>query len=238
MRRMTRQAWRLGVGGALALGLAACSAQPAPATQGDFGRKAWIDHALQGKIYFLAPNTPKLPDFKTLKPVGAVYARTLNVPTRDWQEGFPGVTDRFEWFAIDYTGRIRARQGGDYQLRVVSDDGARVFIDDKLIVDNDGVHPPTSASGSVRLDNAPHTIRVQYFQGPRTQVALQLYCTPKGGAERVFPDCGLDLDTPRTWPWWLWLLLVAALGAVAYGWWRRRRRTAPNQAPLTKNSTQ
>ena len=236
MGRGTIRWRRLCVGGVLALTVAACTAQPAP-PQGDFGRKAWIDHALQGKIYFLPPNTQKLPDFKSLSPVGAVYARTLNVPTRDWQEGFPGVTDRFEWFAIEYAGRIRARQGGDYQLRVTSDDGARVFIDDKLIVDNDGVHPPTSASGSVRLDNSPHTIRVQYFQGPRTQVALQLYCTPKGAQEQLFPDCGLDLDTPRPWPWWLWLALVAAAAAIAYGL-RRRMRRAPDQAPLTKNSTQ
>jgi hypothetical protein len=161
-----------------------------------FGQASWLDHALCGLIYYLAPNTSRLPDLSFMRPVGAIYARNLNVPRREWQEGFPGVSRRFEWFAIEYHGIIRAGIKGNYSLRLVSDDGSKLFIDDRPIINNDGMHEAQSAAGSVYLDSGPHTIRIQYFQGPRFYVALQLYCTRQGEEERLFPDCGIDVETP------------------------------------------
>jgi hypothetical protein len=37
-----------------------------------------------------------------MKPVGTIHTSSLNIPPRIFTDGFPGVTDRFEWFAIDY----------------------------------------------------------------------------------------------------------------------------------------
>ena len=42
------------------------------------------------------------------------------------------------------------------------------------MIDNDGVHPPTEKSATVRLAKGIHTVEVQYFQGPRYEVALIL----------------------------------------------------------------
>ncbi len=44
----------------------------------------------------------------------------------------------------------------------------------KLIIENDGQHPPVSRKGSAELTIGAHRIRVSYFQGPRFQVALTL----------------------------------------------------------------
>jgi hypothetical protein len=166
----------------------------------DFGDKDWLEGALRGQIFFLPAGTPRLPDLSSLHPVGTIYARELDVPTTDWQEGFPGISNRFEWFAIEYTGLIRAHHEGHYALRLVSDDGSKLYVDDKLIIDNDGLHSTRSANGGVDLDDQQHTIRIQYFQGPRYQVALQLYCRAKDGAETLFPNCDLGLvtDVSRT----------------------------------------
>jgi PA14 domain len=197
----------------------------APAARADepgvFGSTSWLSHALRGQVYLLPPGTGRLPDTASLSPVGTLYATRLDIPNRDWQAGFPGISDRFEWFAIEYTGRIRANRAGRYGLRISSDDGSRVYVDGRLVVDNDGVHPESSASGFVDLDEAEHELRVQYFQGPRYQIALRLFCTPPGGSERLFPDCDLALDTPghRLWPWLL-LPLFLLLGALTL---RRRK---------------
>jgi hypothetical protein len=83
--------------------------------------------ALEGKIYFLLEGTFSLPNFKKLKPVGTIYAKRLNIPATDFREGFPGVTDRFEWFAIEYTGKFYAAQSGKYTFRLVSDDGVKAL---------------------------------------------------------------------------------------------------------------
>ncbi len=89
-------------------------------------------------------------------------------------KGFPGVSDRFEWFAIDYTGRFWIEQPGDYRFALTSDDGAKLYIDGRLAIDNDGIHSPRSRVASVTLSGGIHRIRVSYFQGPAYYVALVL----------------------------------------------------------------
>ncbi len=142
---------------------------------GSFGSKEQIPFALKGDIYFLAPGTNRLPtDFKALKSVGSIYAQSLNIPTRSFTKGFPGVTDRFEWFAIDYNGEFRVRFPSRYHFRLTSDDGSKLFIDNKVVIDNDGQHGTQERDGTIALKPGKHTIEVQYFQGPREQVALIL----------------------------------------------------------------
>ncbi len=142
---------------------------------GSFGSKEQIPFALKGDIYYLDPGTQHLPtDFKRLKSVGSIYTPSLNIPTRQFTQGFPGVTDHFEWFAIDYNGEFRVGVPTLYKFRLISDDGSKLFIDSKLVIDNDGTHGTRMKEGSISLKPGKHTIEVQYFQGPRFEVALIL----------------------------------------------------------------
>ncbi|HLJ51119.1 MAG TPA: PA14 domain-containing protein [Bryobacteraceae bacterium] len=128
----------------------------------------------------------RLPRFQELQPIGKIYTRDLNVPPRDFREGFPGVTDRFEWFAIEYTTRFWVKTPGKYTFKLLSDDGSALYIDERRIIDNDCMHPPLSATKSVRLAGGIHDLRVGYFQGPRLSVALVLHVKPPDGDWRVF----------------------------------------------------
>ena len=112
-----------------------------------------------------------MPDFRG-EPTGKVYTDTLNVWRQRFSETFPGITDRFEWFAIDHRGRMWVEKEGVYKVSVLSDDGSRLEIDGEVVVELDGRHAPLGASGSARLTRGVHTIRVSYFQGPRDVVAL------------------------------------------------------------------
>lgn len=152
---------------------------------GVFGVKETIPSSLKGDIYFIPENTSSLPDFSKLKPVGSVYTKSLDITPRSFESGFPGVTDRTEWFAIRYTGAFSVEKAGDYSFRLHSDDGSKLFIDDKLVIDNDGIHAPQSQIGSVSLQSGIHTIRVEYFQGPRYDIALQLFVTMPGKGEEL-----------------------------------------------------
>jgi hypothetical protein len=139
-----------------------------------FGITAVGSSGLKGDIYLLKEGTEWLPNFKKLKPIGSVYTPALNIPTRDFREGFPGVTDRFEWFAIDYNGRFWISKPGSYGFALTSDDGSKLYIDGRTIIDNDGTHPPTRITGTAKLKEGIHRIRISYYQGPRHQVALIL----------------------------------------------------------------
>jgi hypothetical protein len=151
-----------------------------------FGTTVVLPSGLEGSIYHIRHNSTRLPELKKLKSVGKIYATELNVPPQDFQQGFPGVTKRFEWFAIDYTGRFWISKPGEYRFALTSDDGANLYIDDNLVVDNDGEHPPETRSAALHLKGGIHTLRVSYFQGRRFQVALMLQIAGEGEQLRIF----------------------------------------------------
>jgi hypothetical protein len=162
----------------------------------DFGNKDWISNGLEGKIYLLPEETQKLPDFDTMKTAGSIYTKEINVPARSWTEGFPGVSDRFEWFGIEYKGTFRVKRAGHYRFDLNSDDGAQLFIDDSLVIDNDGLHSPRSVNGEIDLDNSVHHIRIKYYQGPRTDISLQLSAQYENDTPQVFPGDQFVVSTP------------------------------------------
>lgn len=168
-------------------------------TYNPFGSVSSRADGLAGKIYALPENTRQLPDFNQLRPLGTIYTPEINISQRSWTDGFPGVTNRFEWFGIVYEGVITAKKRGIYTFRVVSDDGTKLFVDDKLIIDNDGIHPPGERSGQVALDGAEHRIRLHYFQGPKDYIALQLFVKYQNAEETIFPGNVL-LVTPIARP--------------------------------------
>ena len=139
-----------------------------------FGTTVVVPSGLKGRIYYLKPGDDALPNFARLEPVGTIYTNGLNIPPRDFESGFPGVTNRFEWFAIDYTGRFYVDKPGKYRFIVASDDGSKLYIDDKLLINNDGVHAVLAVDKAINLAGGIHRIRLSYFQGPRFSVALML----------------------------------------------------------------
>jgi hypothetical protein len=165
-----------------------------------FGTTVVINSGFKGLVYQISRFSKHLPNFEKLKPKGAIYTSTLNVPPRDFRSGFPGVTTRFEWFAIDYTGRFWIEKPALYRFSLTSDDGARLYIDDQLVVDNDGIHPPQVRLASLQLAGGVHSIRVSYFQGPRYAVALILMVAGPGENYRVFnTDEFKPPPDPETW---------------------------------------
>jgi len=152
-----------------------------------FGTTVVIPSGLRGQVYYIHHNSKRLPDFEKMKPKGpAIYTSSLNVPAQDFRQGFPGVTKRVEWFAIDYTGKFWIALPGKYRFNMLSDDGAKVYIDDQVVIDNDGTHAPLWKDGSVELAGGLHRIRVSYFQGPKWAIALILKVAGPGQQLRVF----------------------------------------------------
>jgi outer membrane protein OmpA-like peptidoglycan-associated protein len=155
--------------------LALLAGGSASAQGGGFGTAGTVPFALQGRVYFIPEGTEGLPDFTRLRPQGTISTTMLNIEPQSFTTGFPGVTDRFEWFAIDYQGRIMLPQAGTYTFRLASDDGSKLFIDGNEIIDNDGIHGTNQLDAEVTLAPGIHDVRVQYFQGPREEVSLMLH---------------------------------------------------------------
>ena len=165
-----------------------------------FGTTVAANSGFRGDIYDLEPGTQRLPDFSKLRPVGSIYTPYLCVPPRSFDEGFPGVTDRFEWFAIDYNGRFWVSTPGKYRFALASDDGSILYIDGHKVIQNDHQHPVIEKTNSVKLKAGVHAIRVSYFQGPRFHVALVLQVAgPSDDELHVFHTD--EFKPPADVPW-------------------------------------
>jgi hypothetical protein len=142
--------------------------------------------ALCGDVYQLPPWTIHLPRFSEFDALAPIYTTSLGVYSRFFTLGIPGVTNRTEWFGVNYWGVFGVDRPGKYQFDLLSDDGAKVYVDSKLIVSDDALHSPQASRGKVQLDAGAHDIRISYFQGPRTEVALVLLVKPPGRSWRLF----------------------------------------------------
>jgi hypothetical protein len=141
---------------------------------------------LRGLVYDIPLETRLLPDFSAMSPVESVCLDRLDVtPRRSIYPGFPGLRDRFRWFAVDLEGSFVVETPGLFYFRLTSDDGSQFYVDGALVIDNDGYHPPRMALGAARIAAGVHQIRVPYWQGPGP-MALVLEVARPGEQYQVF----------------------------------------------------
>ena len=98
-----------------------------------------------------------LPDFSKLTPVKK--GRVNNI------EKLENIKQREDYWGIVFTGFIHIESEDIYTFSISSDDGTRLFIDDKMIFDNDGIHGVQERQGLIDLTKGRHKIRIEYFEG-------------------------------------------------------------------------
>ena len=89
----------------------------------------------------------------TPKASGIVSSITMDVPQRKEK-------DRF---ALRFSGSIHIPKSGRYEFFISSNDGSRIYINDQLVVNNDGLHGMLQKSGTAELSAGKHSIIVTYF---------------------------------------------------------------------------
>lgn len=76
------------------------------------------------------------------------------------------------FFSTRWTGSVKAQDSGSYNFVMTSDDGARLYIDDKLVIDDWTVHAATDDMATVHFAaGSKHKIRMEYFQDGGDAVA-------------------------------------------------------------------
>ena len=97
----------------------------------------------------------KLEDFEKPKPKSTGSASSFDVSQP------PRKND----FAYQFTGFLLIEKEGEYTFYTKSDDGSWLLVDDKLVVDNGGIHASQEKSGKIKLSPGRYPIRVAYQQG-------------------------------------------------------------------------
>ncbi|HVY47935.1 MAG TPA: PA14 domain-containing protein, partial [Minicystis sp.] len=142
--------------------------------------------AFRGLVYLMPDDAETLPDFSRLQPIGEVFTDKFNVAPQPFRGGFPGVSKEEEWFAIRYDGNFFLPEGGPWRFRLVSDDGSALYVDGHKVLSNDGVHGPRSVRGTADLAPGRHHLRLEYFQGNKGPVALQLFAAAPSAPNAEF----------------------------------------------------
>jgi putative heme-binding domain-containing protein len=66
-------------------------------------------------------------------------------------------------FALRFTGNLSVPKSGKYTFFLSSDDGSRLYLDDKLVINHDGLHGMGVKTGDVQLTAGSHSIILTYF---------------------------------------------------------------------------
>ena len=86
-------------------------------------------------------------------------------------------------FGVTYEGYFNVDADGKYIFLTQSDDGSVIYIDDTLVVDNDGKHSLYEQPGEVLLQKGMHKFTLKYFEAGAFST-LRVYLTipgkPKG----------------------------------------------------------
>jgi cytochrome c len=78
---------------------------------------------------------------------------------------FAGKPDIAQNVLLHIRGYLNIGNEDNYVLRLVSDDGSRLWLDGKMIIDNDGMHGPQAKDAEMILKKGRHSVEIIYYQG-------------------------------------------------------------------------
>jgi alpha-L-fucosidase len=95
-----------------------------------------------------------LPDFGSMKPAATGTTKFFDISARKETEEYGFV----------FEGLIKIPADGIYTFYISSDDGSKMFLDDKILIDNDGLHGMVEKEKEAPLAKGYHSIRVEFFE--------------------------------------------------------------------------
>ena len=99
-------------------------------------------------------NWDSIPDFSTENPIRTGPLNNINLSQAIQKE----------YYAFRFEGMVQIPADDIYAFYTHSDDGSNLYIDDKMVVNNDGLHGMKEVEGDVPLAKGYHKIRVEFLQ--------------------------------------------------------------------------
>ena len=117
----------------------------------------------QGKVW------KEVPNFKGLTPTVSEVRKTIGFKKKNVRN----------FFAQKYEGYIKIEKTGMYNFFLNSDDGSLLYINDKLIIDHDGLHGADKTKvGGIGLEKGFHKIRVEYMESEHDEALILKWAGP------------------------------------------------------------
>jgi hypothetical protein len=130
--------------------------------------------------YYESGSYVSVPSFDGLTPVKTGESDNFDI----------SLANRSTAYSFNFTGYIDVPSDGQYTFYTTSDDGSKLYIDNVLVVDNDGLKSATEKSGVIGLKAGKHVISVGYFQQSGDNVLSVSYAGP-GLSKQNIPNSSL-----------------------------------------------
>jgi len=111
------------------------------------------------QIYYNIGGMRKVPSFNRKASVERIVGKVVYGNTnRNWR-GYSASQN----FAARWTGTLEIRRGGNYRWSLISDDGSKLFLNNRFVVNNDGLHGLRNKEGNSAVKRSVG-IRVEFFE--------------------------------------------------------------------------
>ncbi|MBI3854431.1 MAG: hypothetical protein HY293_01935 [Planctomycetes bacterium] len=149
------------------------------------GQAADLDSGLVAEYFTLANGGGAFPVPQAgQKPVYVRVEKNVDYPEVGGDFYGTRLTDNFY---ARWTGVLRVEKAGKTPFWTESDDGSRLTIDGKVVIENGGQHPMTEKAGAAELTAGDHDLKIEYFQiggGAGVQVS---WLPPDGKRQPISP---------------------------------------------------
>ncbi|MCA9243751.1 MAG: DUF1080 domain-containing protein [Phycisphaerales bacterium] len=106
-------------------------------------------------------------------------------------DGFAPLSDNF---VTRVDAWLRAPGAGTYGFRLMSDDGSWLWINNKLVIDNDGLHGSSPKDADVELNSGSNLLRIDHFEMTGGEQLTLLWKPPGARAFEPIPAKALWHD--------------------------------------------
>ena len=121
-----------------------------------------------------------LPDFDSLKPSASGIIDSVDISAKQGSDKYGYVFD----------GLIKVPVDGIYSFYLSSDDGSKLLIDNKTLIDNDGLHGIVEKSGEIPLAKGLHPFKLLFFERSGGD-ALKVMWEGPGIPAQIIPSAAL-----------------------------------------------
>lgn len=105
----------------------------------------------------------------------------------DWAYGSPDESISVDGFSARWEGEVEAQYTEEYTFYARSDDGVRLWVDDKLLINYWGDQSSTERSGKISLEaGKKYAIRMDYYENAYNAVAM-LSWSSKSQSKQIIP---------------------------------------------------
>jgi len=140
---------------------------------------------LVGEYYTVSKPMTDFPDLGKQRPTLRRLDRHVNFGVDLGAGGGFSDTGLSDFFYARWTGVLRVVEPGPYTFYLQSDDGARLYVGGKLVVDNGGAHVWRERMGTKDLKPGDHDIKVEFFENDGTAGCVLSWNPPGGGRQPI-----------------------------------------------------